>query len=399
MKPRVLVVSTYYHPVVGGVETHARQLASYLRTNGFAVEVITKRVGRGDPERETIDDVPVHRIGPVGQRRASGKWRVLPALASALVSARARYDVVVCVDYRGIGVAAVVIGHRLGKRVIVQGEVAGVLAGADAESISGLPRETLPSRIIRAPLRAIYKRANMVVCIGRDLQREAIRAGVPQERVVYLPHGVDVARFRPAAGAERDALRQEFGWPTQRPVVLFVGRLSVEKGVMDLLEAWRVADRGDALLVLVGPDMVGHPWDAGGSARAFVERHQLADAVRFEGATADPAPFYRAADVFVQPSHFEALGNTALEAMASGVTVVTSGVGGLGDFCVEGVTALLHRPRSPESLAEALGRALHDPALRARLAVAGRETVEGRFELTGLLRRYAELIEAVARNA
>jgi glycosyltransferase involved in cell wall biosynthesis len=118
--------------------------------------------------------------------------------------------------------------------------------------------------------------------------------------------------------------------------------------------------------------------------------------VRFEGYAPDPSRFYRAADLFVQPSHFEALGNTAIEAMASRLPVIASGVGGLADFCVDGENALLHEPRSPVSLARAITTLLGDGVLADRLAAAGRRTAEERFELTGLLDRYARLIDSVA---
>ena len=396
MKPHVLVVSTYYHPVVGGVEAHARQLVRYLHQQGFGVEVVTKRVEPQDDDRVWIDGVRVLRIGPAGPRRASGKWLMLPALAARLIAWRTHYDLVICVDYRGVGAAAIPIAHLFGKPVIAQGEVAGVLAGADAGSTSGLPRESSVARVAKAPVRSIYKRADLVICIGRDLEREAVRAGVAPQRVVYLPHGVDLTRFRRPEPGEREQLRRQFGWPSDRPIVLFVGRLSLEKGVNDLIEAWRQADRGDAMIVLVGPDMPGHAWDAGASARAFVSAHHLGDSVRFEGAATDPAPFYRAADVFVQPSHFEALGNTAIEAMASGLPVVTSAVGGLGDFCVDGQTAVVHQPRSPESLARALERVLRDAPLRARVAEGGHAVAVERFELKTLMARYAAIVEQLA---
>ncbi len=254
------------------------------------------------------------------------------------------------------------------------------------------------TRLLKAPVRAVYRRADRIVCIGRDLEREALRAGVPRERVEYLPHGVDLARFRPPEAGERDRIRAELAWPRGKTIVLFVGRLSLEKGVMDLLEAWRLAHDADALLVLVGPDMPAHPWDAGGPARAFVAAHGLGESVRFEGYAADPSRFYRAADVFVQPSHFEALGNTAIEAMASGLPVIASGVGGLADFCVDGENALIHAPHSPPSLAGAIRTLLTDRTLAERLAAAGRRTAEERFELNGLLERYVHLIEAVASN-
>lgn len=394
MKPRVLVLTTYYHPVVGGVETHARQLVNHLHRKGFGVEIITKRMDRDDRSAMVVDGVAVHRVGPAGERSAAGKWLALPAFFRKTLALAPRFDIVACIDYRGIGVAAVTVCRLLGRPLIVQGETAGVLAGAVDGSNSGLPPESAIVRLLKAPARAIYRRADHVVCIGRDLEREALRAGMPRERVHYLPHGVDLQRFRPAEPGERDRIRGEIGWPLDRRIVLFLGRLSQEKGVLDLLDAWRSANRSDAMLALVGPDMAGHRWDAGAPGRTYVALHGLADRVRFEGAAADPAPFYRAADVFVQPSHFEALGNTALEAMATGLPVVTSGVGGLGDFCVDGVNALFHEPHSPPSLAAVLARMLDDAPLRDRLAKAGLQTVTERFELNALLDRYARLLEA-----
>lgn len=394
MRPRVLIVTTYYHPVLGGVETHARQIAAHLRAAGFGVEILTKRLGAADADT-TVDDVPVHRVGPAGERSASGKWLAAPAFFTAMLAMKTRVDVILCVDYRGIGIAAVAAGKTLGRPVIAQGETAGVLAGAVDESTSGIPPETVVQRVIRMPARAIYRRADHIVCIGRDLEREAIRAGMPAERVHYVPPGVDLARFHPPAPGERERLRAGFGWPREKTVVLFVGRLSREKGAMDLIQALRVVDRDDALLVLVGPDMPGHPWDVGASGRAYVAAHGLGDRVKFEGPTTDTAPFYRAADVFVQPSHFEAFGSSAIEAMASGLPVVSSGVGGLGDFVAPGENAVPHEPRSPESIARALTTILRDHALRDRLAKGALATAQ-RFEATALLDRYIALVESVA---
>ena len=129
MKPRVVVASTYYHPVVGGVETHARQLAAHLHARGFGVHVLTKRVHADDPREEVIDEVMVHRVGPAGERNARGKWAAMPAFFERLLTLAPRFDAIVCIDYRGIGIAAVTAGKLLGRPVIVQGETAGVLAG------------------------------------------------------------------------------------------------------------------------------------------------------------------------------------------------------------------------------------------------------------------------------
>src|SRR5262245_11026040 len=396
MPLRVLVLTTYYHPILGGVETHARQLVQHLSRRGFGVDVITKRIGANDPRESRVDDIPVHRVGPAGDRRASGKWTAIPSFLAETVVLGRRADVIVCVDYRGIGVAAVLAGRRLGRPVILQAATAGVLASASANDSSGVPAESAIVRAAKTPARAVYRRGDQFVCIGRDIERETLNAGIPRERVHYLPHGVDLRRFRPAADAERTAIRQAEGWPLDRRVVLFVGRLSTEKGVLDLLEAWRRLDDRSAWLVLVGPDMPAHPWDAGAKARAFIAEHRLEDRTRLYGPSTDTAPLYRAADLFVQPSHFESFGISVIEAMASGVPVVAAEVGGMRDFLVDGRNALLHRPRSPESLAGALRRALDEPDLRARLANAALQTVRQQFDEEALFDRYAALIESTA---
>jgi glycosyltransferase involved in cell wall biosynthesis len=401
MKPtRVLVLTTYYHPILGGVETHARQLVRGLCARGFDVQVVTKRVDRSHPVDDVVDDVPVHRVRPTGDRRGIGKWLALPFFLSKIVALRDACDVIVCIDYRGIGVAAVVAGAVLRRAVTVQAGTAGVLASTDrdASSRSGVPPETIIVRLLKAPARSVYRRADHVVCMAHDIEREALAAGFPRERVHYLPHGVDVHRFRPASPEERKAIRTAEGWPLDRPVVLFVGRLSIEKGVMDLLEGWPLLDDARAELVLVGPDMPAHRWDAGALARSFVAAHGLADRVRFHGPSDDPAPLFRAADLFVQPSQFEGFGISVIEAMASGVAVVASEVGGMLDFLVHGDNALLHAPRSPSSIATALRRALCDVSLRVRLADAGLKTVREQFDEERLLDRYAQLVESAARE-
>ena len=399
MKPRVLIMTTYYHPILGGAETNARQLAIHLRAQGFPVQVVTKRIWRDDPPLATLDGIRVRRIPPAGERKSSGKWMALPSFFSTLMRLRNEWDAIVCVDYRGIGIAAIAAGGALGRPVIVQAETGGVLASASRDDRSGIPPESPFVQALKSPARLVYKRADHFMCIGRDIEREALAAGVPRERVHYMPHGVDVDRFRPASADERRQIRETEGWPADRPIVLFVGRLSVEKGVLDLLEAWRTVDRRDALLVLVGPDMPSNPWDAGPKARAFIAEHRLSDSVHLHGPSSDTPRLHRGADLFIQPSHFEAFGISIVEAMASGVPVIGAAVGGMRDFLVDGENALVHEPRSPQSIAGALERLLSDAPLRAKLAAAGLRTAREQFDERKLFAEYARLIETAAMHA
>jgi glycosyltransferase involved in cell wall biosynthesis len=138
--------------------------------------------------------------------------------------------------------------------------------------------------------------------------------------------------------------------------------------------------------------MPGHALDVGSEARRFVEAHGLEDRVRFAGPTDDPVPYLSAADVFVLPSHYEAFGLAALEAMSCGVPVVASDVGGLRDFVRPGQTGVLVPPHDAASLAGALDSLLMDEARRGILGRQARDLVEAEFSEEVIGARYVELL-------
>jgi glycosyltransferase involved in cell wall biosynthesis len=393
MKPRVVVLTTYYRPMLGGVESSAERFARFLHDEGFGVRVITKRIGPALPDREIIDGIEVRRIGIPGDRAASGKWLLTAPLFCWLVRHASVYDVVCVIDYRGIGAAALAARAFTGRPAAFQGQTPWVLAD---DAAAGQPR--LVPRLLKTPLRALYRRADAIVCISRSLEDEAFSCGVPRERVHFMPNAVDMARFHPPAAGERERLRQERGWALNRPVCCFVGRLSLEKGLLDLLEAWKLLQPIAAHLVIAGPDMPGNPWNVGPAAREFVAREGLQDSVEFLGPMADVAPLLRAVDVVVQPSHFEAQGLSAVEALACGVPVVASSVGGLLDFVVDGQNGRLCPPRNPTALASAIRSVVSDDAFRRRLADAARASVVDEYDEQRVFSRFGGLLQQLSEE-
>src|ERR1700730_16948313 len=226
--------------------------------------------------------------------------------------------------------------------------------------------------------REVYGGGDAFACISHEIEREALACGIPRDRVHYLPNAIDMARFHPPSDAERHEIRRQFDLPLDAVVCLFVGRLSREKGLMDLMEAWRSIEH--AILLVAGPDMDGHPWNVGPAAREFVTRHNLGSSIRFLGSVSDVAPLLRGADVVIQPSHFEALGLSAIEALASGVPVVASAVGGLLDFVVNRHNGLLCPPQDPSALAACFPLVEDAPGLMTALASRARASVAGQYD-------------------
>jgi glycosyltransferase involved in cell wall biosynthesis len=375
MTPRVVLLTTFFRPVVGGVESNAERLARYLQANGFSVLVLTKRVTPDLPDAEDLDGIRVRRIGPLGERDGRGKWRLTPWAAAWLVAHHAEYDVVCCVDFRGIGLAA--LGARMitGRPALFQAQTPGVF---------------------RWPVTYAYRHADALACIGREIEGEALALGIPRNRVHFLPNAIDMDQFRPPRPGERDELRRALGVGPQQVLCVFLGRLSLEKGLMELMEAWREIKNPQAFLIVAGPDMDGHAWDVGPAARAFVSEHHLDASVQFVGSLRDPAPLLRAADIFVQPSHFEAQGLSAVEALASGVPVVASAVGGLLDFVKDGENGALFPVKDAHALAGGLQELVDDPALRARLSAAARPSVETEYDERLVFARFGSLVRELA---
>jgi glycosyltransferase involved in cell wall biosynthesis len=184
-----------------------------------------------------------------------------------------------------------------------------------------------------------------------------------------------MTRFSPATSADRARRRRELGLADNDVICVYVGRLSREKGILELVDAWKRVQPAAATLLVAGPDMPGSPWDAGPAARAFVEQHRLGSSVRFVGPTTDVASLLQLADVAVQPSHFEALGLSAIEALACGVPVVASAVGGLPDFIRDGDNGRLVPVQDVAALAAALKDVIADTETRHAMASRARQSV------------------------
>lgn len=180
--------------------------------------------------------------------------------------------------------------------------------------------------------------------------------------------GVDADRFRPSQEV-RKAVRDRLGVPQSGLLVLFVGRLNRDKGILDLAQAFaRLASRRDDVwLVVAGSDEAGIGADFDRLCGDSLAR------VRRVGHTDLPEQYMAAADILALPSYRESFGLTVIEAAACGVPAVASRVYGLTDAIDENLTGLMHAPGDVAAIEVALERLIADPQLRGRLGAAARE--------------------------
>jgi sugar transferase (PEP-CTERM/EpsH1 system associated) len=219
---------------------------------------------------------------------------------------------------------------------------------------------------------------------SRLAERMAREARFPLTRIHTIRNGVDLSRF---GMVSRAAARAQLRLPSDAQLAVTVGRLVPVKDHMGLLDAIGALHRQNVsvTLALAGDGPLLH---------ALVERASalgISNHVHFLGHRTDVEVVLAAADVFVLSSESEGLSNTILEAMASGLPVVATRVGGADELVVEGVSGLLVPPRSSTDLAGALGLLLRDPVRRSAMGTAGRARAEAEFSLAGMVQRYESM--------
>ena len=241
--------------------------------------------------------------------------------------------------------------------------------GGIAGFLCGLPvvrsRELL-MRVKHASLYNLFPRR--VLACSHAVKRHLVESGVREDKIFVQYPPIDVARFGAVPRADKDRIRRELGLDGQYPVIACSGEMRPEKRHVDLVHAMRplLAEFPSAVLVLMGRDR-----DSAG-IREIAERTGVASRVVFAGEREDVPAILANADVYAFPSSVEPFGMGPVEAMATGVPVVTTNVGGLAEIVSDGVDGLHVPPLSPEAIAQAVIRICRDPGLRERLVAAGR---------------------------
>ncbi|MGO9322964.1 MAG: glycosyltransferase family 4 protein [Terracidiphilus sp.] len=276
------------------------------------------------------------------------------------------------------------------------------LLGMLAARVRGVPRRVYMLRGLKLERSRGFKRwilltaehvacscAHIVLCNSKSLRAEALALGLaPAAKLVVLgegsSNGVDVERFSPGPSAVRD----HFAIPREAPVVGFVGRLTRDKGLPELIEAFDrilLAEPSAHLLLVGWFDRAEDALDAG-------LRHRILNHPRIHcsGFVSDTAPFYRGMEVMVLPTWREGFPNAVLESAATGIPVVTTESTGARDAVVAEVTSLLIPPGYPEAIVEAVVKLLRDPDRRFYMGRAARAWVTEHYSEERVLGLTAE---------
>jgi UDP-glucose:(heptosyl)LPS alpha-1,3-glucosyltransferase len=211
---------------------------------------------------------------------------------------------------------------------------------------------------------------------------------VPDEEIVTIPNGINLSRFKPGDVESRARVRTSFNIPKDAPLILFVGSRFRIKGLKFAIQALAKMN-SSAYLLVVGADTVT-PF------KQLARELGVADRVIFAGARNDLPTIYPAADAFLLPTMYETFALVCLEAMASGVPVLASPVGGIEDYLHDNKNGF-HIERNPQEIAAKLDRLLSDPKLQARIRKAGLATAQD-YSWEQIARQYLTLFSDIAKE-
>lgn len=232
-------------------------------------------------------------------------------------------------------------------------------------------------------------RLRAVICISQ-MVRDDIRRfyGVAEEKLHVIYNGIDTEEFSPKlTGIHRDRLRRKLGIPQNAVVFLYVGSGFERKGVRQLLGAFAQVQSEDAYLVIVGKDSRQNAFER------YARSSGIGNRVRFTGAQKDVRPYLGAADAFTLPTLYEPLSNAVLEALASGLPVITTTRCGAGELIQHGVSGYVCDALDVNTLAAHMG-ALLDASHRARASQAAAESVR-HLTLESMSQQYLQLYRSL----
>lgn len=371
---RIAMVTDEFIPDMGGAPLYVAGLSMALAKLGAEPVVIT-HAHAGQPEEEMFGDVRVKRL----------RGFVIPQLnraASIRIAARLHR----CIKYGGFDVVhgqdiyspmALLSIHSAHKR-----KIPSVLTCHSIHKSSGF------WKLVYQPVVFTMKRANYIIVVSNISREFCIRLGVPNYKIMVAPNGVNLSKFNP--DIDGSPVRKRLGLENE-PLVVTAIRLVKRKGPEHLVAAFSkvLTNVPDAKLAIAGkgPEM--------DNLSAQIKKLGIEKSVSMLGALSHTkvAELMAAANVFVLPSMMESFPLTAVEAMAVGVPIVCSRVGGVPEIVTEEFNGLMFPPADDAALADAIVHILKDQPLAKRLRENGLKIVREKFSWEAAARRTLEIYE------
>ena len=367
----LMAVPKYPFPAVGGLERQAHELAKALIQRGHSVHVVSSRFDSGQNDVELIEGVQVHRI-PWNESRLV-RFVFLPLrLARVLVQVRDQVDLIHVHNISWFGAFITLLARALGKPVMTK------LPNIGDFGIPAMRRH--PLGLLRVGL---LKMSDSIVAMTPESVSELASIHYPLAQVLKVTNGIPLSRepFSPPGPGQSETVS-----------AVFVGRLSPEKGLVDLWFAWanvKARTTRPVKLRVIGTG----PQES--ELRALAAALDLGDTVEFTGYCEDVQAELSKADLFVLPSYSEGNSNAILEAMRAGLPVIATRVGGTPIQVGSNGQHFLVKPGDREALADRLLELIEDDVSRRNVGALMHARITKLFSIEQVAATYEKAYELI----
>lgn len=363
-----MIISQFY-PLLGGAEVQAQLLATGLLEKGIKVSVLTRRLKRL-PRYEVIEGIPVYR--EIRTIELGVLWGICYILSVFvfLYKKRKDYDIIHCHIVQGFHtIVAVLFKYFFNKKVVVK-----MSSSGETSDLKVLKEVKLGRLFLRC-----IRNVDIIVSVCKKASVEILDNGFPKDILVEIPNGVDTNRFSKSDLKDKRGIRN----------ITYIGRLDGYKGIDFLLNGFKhlLSSVNDVKLNIVGngPDE--------NLLKNMAKDLGIQDKVFFKGRQEDILRELYATDIFVLPSLSEGMSNVILEAMACGLPVVATSVGGNGDLIRDRYNGILVAPKDSMRLSDALLELLENESVAQRLGEKARKTVEENYSMDHMVDKYVKLYD------
>ncbi len=313
------------------------------------------------------------------------QYRYITKILAILLLWTDKYDVVHAFAMSWPSVYSIIFGSYLGKKTVLEL----TLLGSD-DPVSILQRSTF--RILGRLKVYALKRADTVICISPALKQRCLDYGIKNEKVKVVPNPVDTDKFHPVERRRKKAIKHDLNICTDSTVILFVGALIDRKGVDIAINSFlQVSDNcDDVCLVLVGPDdnMEEERKNKKNILKKRKERG-LNNRIHIEGYVENVDLYMKASDILVAPSRREGFGTVLIEAMASGLPVITLYQKGISDYIISNwQDGIYIKKESPRTFSQSIKALIDRDDLYRRISVNARSKVESKFSKKKVYSQY-----------
>jgi glycosyltransferase involved in cell wall biosynthesis len=362
----------------GGIQKQSLHLIKALSRKGGDTFICTRNYHKKS-RKELRDGVYIRRSPVVG--------RSIPIVNSIiylidsliwLIKNRNRFDLIHCQQMFGPAFVALIAKIIIKKPVLVRV----TLSGPTGE-VSYIKSRPLAKLRIHQ-----LKSVERWVALTSEMKRELCELGIPSEKILIIPNSTHI----PSEASFYEEVQKHYRTLlklTESKKVIFSGRLSQEKGVDTLLNAWALIEReyNNAELLILG--------DGGAFRNVEAELHRITKdlnlkRVQFLGYVPNVTEYLLASDIFVLPTRAEGMSNSLVEAMAAGLAIVTTNIPANSDLFEHGMNALIVPPDDVKSLQAAIGSLLNSPKLALRLASNARKKAETQYTFEIMTSRYID---------